>query len=206
MRSAVDTTAAQGAGEDACAPSAFGPIGRTAPKPAASQVQSSVTPKDLETGNEAHFSTQQPQAAEDARLPSPDADHRRPERSEAPAQPRPKAPRRLVKGPSKARFEEIFQKGRRVSCGFCRLIALPGTGFVGIATSKKTGSKPRRNRLKRRFQEALRSQPNNVDTRLDYILMLFPSAESASFPEIREELAALFRKVGERWESDWVSS
>jgi hypothetical protein len=36
--------------------------------------------------------------------------------------------------------------------------------------------------------------------------MLSPSAEEATFAAIREELVTLFKKVGERWANDLVSS
>lgn len=170
------------------------------------EVQFAVNPRDRDRGNEAHFSTQQPQATEDARLPRADEDHRRPKRPEATQTQGPTAARRLIKGPTKARFEQIFKEGRRVSGGLCRLVALPGSGLVGLATSRTIGAKPRRNKLKRRFREALRSQQEIIEPRLDYILMLLPSAEQSSYTAIREELANVFNKVNERWASELVSS
>ena len=62
-----------------------------------------------------------------------------------------------MNGPSKARFETIFAKGRRHSGPTLRLVVLsPGTGLFGVATSKKLGEKPPRNRQKRRVREAFR--------------------------------------------------
>src|SRR5438309_4201921 len=101
-----------------------------------SWVQFAVNPRDRDIRDEAHFPTQQPQETEDARLPRADENDRRPERPEAPPQPRPASPGRLTHGPTKARFEQIFKEGRRVSGGLCRIIALPGTGLVGFATTR----------------------------------------------------------------------
>ena len=170
------------------------------------KVQFAVNPRDRDRGNEAHFSTQQPQATEDARLPRADEDHGRTERPQATPRPGPTPAGRVVKGPSKARFEQIFKDGKRVSGGLCRIIALPGNGLVGLATSRNIGSKPRRNKLKRRFREALRSQKEIIDSSLDYILMLLPSAEPSTYTAIREELATLFNKVNARWANEQVSS
>lgn len=178
----------------------------TRPSASPHWVQFAVNPRDRDRGNEAHFSTQQSQATEDARLPSAHANHRRPERPEAPPSPRPASPSRLTHGPTKARFEQIYKEGKRVSGGSCRIIALPGEGLVGFATSRSIGSKPRRNRLKRRFRDALRSQQEIIDSRLDYILMLLPSAEQTTYAAIREEVATLINRVNARWASEWVSS
>ena len=46
----------------------------------------------------------------------------------------------------------------------------PGNGLVGIATSKKLGAKPQRNRQKRRVYAMLQTQANLLDTQ-DIVLV-----------------------------------
>jgi ribonuclease P protein component len=110
-----------------------------------------------------------------------------------------------VRGPTKGRFEEIFSSGKRVSGSICRLSALPGQGKVGIATSKKIGSNPRRNRIKRRFREALRKL-DLADQNLDHVLVVLPSAEDATAEEIRQDLVKVFGHMAERWANESASS
>ena len=87
-----------------------------------------------------------------------------------------------------------------------KLIALPGTGLLGIATAKKIGGKPDRNRAKRRFREAIRIQAGLVDPRLDFILIVNPDGANAVFERIQEEVRTLFGRAKERWESELGSS
>lgn len=168
-------------------------------------VHSPLTTRDLPR-DEADFSTEQPQAAEDTRLPGADANDGRPERAEAPTAARPSPTRRLKRGPTKARFEQIFKTGKRVSGTFCRLSAIPGEGLVGIATSRKLGAHPQRNRGKRRFREALRAEITSLEERLDYVLVILPAGAEAPYDAIREDLRTVFQKMGERWESELESS
>lgn len=86
-----------------------------------------------------------------------------------------------------------------------RLSALPGTGLLGIGTSKKIGNKPRRNRTKRRFREAVRLS-ELVDPRLDYVLIVGPRGDTAPFARIREEVVDLFGKARERWADELACS
>jgi ribonuclease P protein component len=78
--------------------------------------------------------------------------------------------------------------------------------MVGFATSKKIGSQPRRNRIKRRFREALRAQVDLVDPKLDYVLVILPKAEEVSPATIASELNAIFSGMRERWENRSASS
>jgi ribonuclease P protein component len=87
-----------------------------------------------------------------------------------------------------------------------RLAALPGTGLLGIATTKKIGGKPDRNRAKRRFREAVRTQPDLADPRLDFILIVNTDGAQAPFERIREEVRSLFLRAVERWADELESS
>lgn len=81
-------------------------------------------------------------------------------------------------------------------------MALPGQGRIGFATPKAAGSIARRNRIKRRFREALRLMGGAVDTRFDCVISILPSADRAKFEAIRKDLAGVFAKMAERWENE----
>jgi ribonuclease P protein component len=76
---------------------------------------------------------------------------------------------------------------------------LPGSGFFGIATSKKIGSHAVRNRAKRRWREAVRMEEPLLRPDLDYVAIVHEHGAKADFPEIRAELRALLERVNERW-------
>ena len=87
-----------------------------------------------------------------------------------------------------------------------RIIAYPGAGLVGIAISKKIGSKPRRNRLKRRFRAAIDLNSELLDRRLDYVVVVNAEAAEASFDAIETEVRAVFAGVNQRWAAELESS
>jgi ribonuclease P protein component len=146
-------------------------------------------------GDEANVPTQQPEAKEDARLPGQDAHDGRPERPQATPLEGAKADRRL-KGPSRARFEELYSTGQRANGDTYRIHALPGSGLVGIATQRKIGNTPRRNRQRRRTREAL----VGIETGgLDIAVTVKPEAREQSIDELREELRRLVAELRKRW-------
>ena len=60
---------------------------------------------------------------------------------------------------SKKRIDRLFRFGKRESCGYLRFRYLPSEQRylkVVITVSKRVGSSPKRNRLKRLIREALR--------------------------------------------------
>jgi len=87
-----------------------------------------------------------------------------------------------------------------------RIVAYPGTGLVGVAVSKKIGSKPRRNRLKRRFRAAIELRSDIVSERLDYVIVVNAEATEAGFDSIDAEVKSLFAKVTQRWAAELESS
>lgn len=82
---------------------------------------------------------------------------------------------------------------------------MPGTGEVGYATSKQIGSQPCRNRVKRRFKEAVRAV-GGIDPRLDVVVMVHLAAIEVPIGEIEAELRSLFKLSNERWEKELESS
>lgn len=108
-------------------------------------------------------------------------------------------PTRGNQGPNRARFQKIFTEGRRAQGRYCRAFALPGTGQIGWATAKAIGEKPLRNRAKRRFREALRTQDYCIPDNLDFVVMIALSGAKAPFEEIRRDLEAVLGEVTRRW-------
>ena len=72
------------------------------------------------------------------------------------------------------------------------MIALPGNGLLGFATSKKIGAKPRRNRALRRFREAVRLQPQIRNEAYDFVVIVNVAGAEAAFQRIQEEVRNLF--------------
>lgn len=107
-------------------------------------------------------------------------------------------------GLTKARFEEIYQKGKRVSGEFCRLMALPGIGRVGFATPKSVGNTPRRNKMKRRFRAAVleTGRPQS----LDLVVAISSKADRVPYASIRIDLESAMGRMIERWASESESS
>lgn len=108
------------------------------------------------------------------------------------------------RGLSKGRFEEIYQKGKRVSGELCRLMALPGSGLIGYSTPRAVGSLARRNRLKRRFRAAVVSCV--LPEGLDIVIAISAKADRAEFEAIVADLGKGLEQISERWESESGSS
>ena len=109
-------------------------------------------------------------------------------------------------GPSKRRFDEIFEEGKRVQGKFTRLSALPGSGKIGFATAKKIGCHARRNRTKRRYQAALREIEFKPEPPLDLVVIIGSGAVSVGIAEVKSEICSLLKKIEERWAGESESS
>lgn len=75
---------------------------------------------------------------------------------------------------------------------------------MGIATAKSIGSKPRRNKAKRRVRAAFRA--NATSNAFDYVLVVGAKSIDAAYEKIVEDVEATLRRATERWESDSASS
>jgi ribonuclease P protein component len=82
---------------------------------------------------------------------------------------------------------------------------LPGTGHVGVTTSKSIGSRARRNRTKRRIREAARIHGDRLATK-DSIVLGRNSAEKAPFEDVARNLGELIDELERRWEKQLESS
>ena len=80
-----------------------------------------------------------------------------------------------------------------------RVCSLPGTGLVGVATTKRIGCHARRNRQKRRAREAVNATGLGfVD--LDMAVLVRETADKTSFDELTEELKRLLEETRQRWD------
>jgi ribonuclease P protein component len=86
------------------------------------------------------------------------------------------------------------------------MTALPGSGLVGIATSKKIGTTPQRNRAKRRLREALRANEAVLNPRLDFVALAMPESVGASLEALIADTGRLLRSLTERWAAESESS
>ena len=152
---------------------------------------------NLKCCHEANFPAEQPQATQNARIPCADAHDRRTQRTEATPQSRKGEARGIAKGPSKRRFETILQDGLRVTGDPGRLFATTGTGLVGIGISRQLGSKPARNRQRRRVRAALQAISMKQD--LDYVLVIGVKSASMPFGELANLLQPMFVSMQRRW-------
>jgi ribonuclease P protein component len=159
--------------------------------------------------NETHIPTEQPQAEEDARLPCADAHDRRTERDQAAASAGPSSPGRLngrlSGGLSKRRFDEVFQEGRRIQTRYCRIVSLEGPGRVGFATAKTIGSKPKRNRAKRRLREAVRLLAATLPPNADVIFVGKAALHEADWNALLKDLGDGLRALGGQWANESAS-
>ncbi|HMS53810.1 MAG TPA: ribonuclease P protein component [Fimbriimonadaceae bacterium] len=109
-------------------------------------------------------------------------------------------------GLTKSQFEKLFKEGKRVQGDLVRLLALPGDGRLGIATSKKIGNKPDRNRCKRRIREAFKAQPTRPHFGLDIVVVAFEASANAPFQQIANEVSRLTSELEKRWANELASS
>ena len=86
-----------------------------------------------------------------------------------------------------------------------RLASLPGEGMIGIATSKKIGGKPSRNRAKRRVREAIRTS-TGACRNLDVVVIVSPNGAKAPFADLVAEWSTLVAQSESRWVENLASS
>jgi ribonuclease P protein component len=155
--------------------------------------------------DEKNVPTEQPSPEQDARFSHPHAHTRRAEHPQATPNQGAGTDQRL-KGPAKARFDEIYRQGQNIRGKTATLIQLPGTGLIGIATSRKIGSRPRRNHAKRRLREAIFLQRSRLDPAMDYVFVIGSSNLALSWPDLTRELTVLIEEGAKRWAEGSASS
>lgn len=145
---------------------------------------------------EAHLSTEQSPAGEEARVPPTDEHARRSRRAEGTSGQGPSPAVGLIQGlHGRGEFRRLRAEGRRWSAGDLWCVFRPSGDDtpetpprIAFAIGRSVGNAVERNRLRRRLREILRSLPLPVG---DYLIGAHPSAASRSFVELRDLMNSL---------------
>ncbi len=76
-----------------------------------------------------------------------------------------------------------------------------GEGRVGIATAKALGSKPLRNRAKRRMREIVRCNAAEWRPQLDYIVVMKAESNRTPYEILNREAVSLLSELNKRWDA-----
>jgi ribonuclease P protein component len=102
---------------------------------------------------------------------------------------------------SRRDFLRVYETGRKLFSRYAVVFFAANDlvhSRIGITATKKLGKANVRNRLKRWTRETYRRQrePLGLDpARLDIVVNVKPNAADASFPEYRDDLARVLRRV-----------
>jgi len=77
--------------------------------------------------------------------------------------------------------------------------------LVGIGTAKALGTRPKRNRQKRRVRELFRLLPDCTSGK-DWVVIAKASVAEASHQELQDEVNTLIQKLEKRWDESSASS
>ena len=93
-------------------------------------------------------------------------------------------------------FSFIYKKGKRASTGLFTLFSVPSKFSnykIGYSISKKVGKANKRNKLKRRLREIVKTEnlPKNY---FNYVLLARPGAAELNFDQLKKEIIRLFSK------------
>jgi ribonuclease P protein component len=149
---------------------------------------------------EAPVPTQQPQAQEDARLPSPHAHPRRPSRHQGPAPAGPQPALGLIRPVRDRATFDALARARGRAGGVVTLRYVPGDPGdpprVAIATGRSIGGAVTRNRVRRRLREAVRAHRDELVGGA-YLFGGERAVATVPFGELRDAVGGLIRSVGE---------
>lgn len=98
----------------------------------------------------------------------------------------------------KAEFQQVFDRGARVSSRFFTLLLAPGTASqarLGIVASRKLGDAVTRNRAKRLIREVFRlNQPLPGGAGIDLVVIPRRELLDAPFTDIQKDFLAAWRR------------
>ncbi|MBX3112715.1 MAG: ribonuclease P protein component [Fimbriimonadaceae bacterium] len=98
----------------------------------------------------------------------------------------------------------MFDHGLRVSGPLLTINLLPGSGLVGVATSRSIGCHARRNRNRRRVREAVRLTTSQ-DPAFDMALVAKSTVDGCDFQALRDEVVRLTAEAKRRWAASSAS-
>jgi ribonuclease P protein component len=102
----------------------------------------------------------------------------------------------------KLRFSAVYDAKVKTSRGPLVMYSLPnelGHLRLGISISRKVGTAPRRNRIKRLLREAFRLHKIELPGGYDLVIVVRPH-EPMALAEYQASIAHLFRKTHDTWQ------
>jgi ribonuclease P protein component len=166
-----------------------------------------------EEHREAHVPAQQPSTRQEARLPTPDVDSRRPGGAAiAPAQGAAQAVGLIWRIRDRRTFLELRRSGRRVRSGVLSVTFLPAradrSGLqpgaagdpprVAFAITRRFGSATDRNLIRRRLRAAFRELAGRTPSPVApgaYLLSVRPEALTRTFVQLSQDLEQAFDRL-----------
>lgn len=97
-----------------------------------------------------------------------------------------------MNGPSKARFQTIFDEGVRASGSLVSVCLTHGSGKVAVTTQKLIGCHARRNRQKRRTRAAI--DLSLLPKTVDLIVIGKVAAQTATFTDLQSQVNQLIQE------------
>ncbi len=99
---------------------------------------------------------------------------------------------------TKAEFDRVFRRGRRLEGRLFALIVAPNGGEqdrLGLAISRRVGGAVTRNRARRLLRESFRRLPPPLRPAFDLVVVGKPDLAAASLSEVERELRLRLRRM-----------
>ena len=145
---------------------------------------------------ETDIPAEQPQAEEEARLPSPDAQSSGTRGDPSPAQQGPLQPFRLIwRVRGQAAFQALARGKRRRAGNLEVRTAVLGTSTepprAAFSVGRSVGDAVTRNRVRRQLRSALREHAASLQPGAGYLLRATPGAATTTYAELSDSLRAI---------------
>ena len=103
----------------------------------------------------------------------------------------------------KLQFAAVYEGGRKESRGPVTALAIPNDlphTRLGLSVSRRVGTAPRRNRIKRLLREAFRLHRHDCPRGYDLVIVVRPH-EPMILAEYQKLMTALILKLHKKWET-----